>query len=338
MDTIECLESVYQIEYPKYHVIVVDNGSVNDSISKIKEYAEGKIEVKSNFFNYSDINKPIKIIEYSKEEAESGGGKEDDISGLPCNKRMILIKNNFNYGFAEGNNIAIRYAMKALDIDYILLLNNDTVVDKFFLKELIEKGSKYNFGIAGPKVYYYDYKGLNNIIHSAGARIYHLFGKAPPIGDKEVDKGQYDREKFVNYLEGACLLVRREVIEHVGLLDSSYFLYWEETDWCYRALKKGFKSLFIPSSKIWHKVKAKKINEIYSYYMIRNRFFFMKKNCSSYVYCFFLIYYFIFDIWYSIALLLSYQCNYSIFVSYFNGVIDGLLYRKNADKLVIKVI
>ena len=128
-DTIECLESLYQITYPNYDVIIVDNGSEDGSIQKIKEYAESKIKVESKFFEYSSENKPIKIIEYTREEAEAGGGKEKEITDLPSNKKMIIIKNEKNYGFAEGNNIAMRYALKALNPDYILLLNNDTVVD-----------------------------------------------------------------------------------------------------------------------------------------------------------------------------------------------------------------
>jgi len=74
-DTIECLESVYQITYPNYNVIVVDNGSEDESIEKIREYCKGKIKVESKFFEYNLGNKPIKIIEYTREEAEDGGGK-----------------------------------------------------------------------------------------------------------------------------------------------------------------------------------------------------------------------------------------------------------------------
>jgi len=106
-DTIECLESLYQITYPNYDVILVDNGSEDESIEKIKEYCEGKIMVESKFFKYDPSNKPIKIIEYTREEAEGGGGKEKKITNLPSDKKMILIKNEKNYGFAEGNNVGL---------------------------------------------------------------------------------------------------------------------------------------------------------------------------------------------------------------------------------------
>ncbi|MEN6514775.1 glycosyltransferase, partial [Methanoculleus sp.] len=136
-DTIECLESVYQITYQNYDVIVVDNGSENESIEKIKEYARGNLEVTSRFFDYSRENKPLHYIEYSLDETKAEKGKEAEIADLPSWKKLILINNMKNYGFAEGNNIAIRYALKVLNPEYVLLLNNDTIVDRNFLDELV---------------------------------------------------------------------------------------------------------------------------------------------------------------------------------------------------------
>ena len=85
-DTIEYLESLYQITYPNYDVIVVDNGSEDESIEKIKEYCEGKIKVESKFFGYPNENKLIKSIEYTRDEAEVGGGKEKEIEDLSSKK------------------------------------------------------------------------------------------------------------------------------------------------------------------------------------------------------------------------------------------------------------
>ena len=114
-DTIECLESVFQIDYPNYYVIIVDNGSENESLVKIKDFCLGKIQNPSSLFKYSLDNKTVKVLDYTRQDAESGGGNEDLISYLPSNKRLILIKNEKNYGFSEGNNIAIRYALNALN-------------------------------------------------------------------------------------------------------------------------------------------------------------------------------------------------------------------------------
>jgi GT2 family glycosyltransferase len=280
-DTIECLESVYQITYPNYDVIVVDNGSENESIEKIKEYAEGKLEVTSKFFKYSRENKPLHYIEYILEETRTGGGKEGEIADLPSGRKFILIKNGKNYGFAEGNNIAIRYALKVLNPEYILLLNNDTIVDRTFLDELVNVAdSDGEIGFIGPKTYYYDYHGQTDVINFAGGQLMMWRGKPVHIGWKEKDQGQYDNIADVDYVEGSCLLARQKTLEAIGLLNPAYYLYWEETDWCMRARKAGFRLMYAPKAKIWHKVAASsKINKpITEYYITRNRTWFVMQN------------------------------------------------------------
>lgn len=94
------MDSVYQIAYPLYDIIIVDKGSKEDSIQKIKSYAEGKIKVKSRFFQYSLENKPIYVQEYSKRELESSTSVKETIKTLASGKNLILIKNDDNYGFA----------------------------------------------------------------------------------------------------------------------------------------------------------------------------------------------------------------------------------------------
>ncbi len=284
-DTIECLESVYQITYPNYDVIVADNGSENESIEKIKEYAEGKLEVTSKFFKYSGENKPFCYIEYTREETEAGSGKEGEINDLPSWKKLIIIKNGKNYGFAEGNNIAIRYALKTLNPKYVLLLNNDTVVDKRFLNELVNVAeSDRRIGFVGPKTYYYDHHGRTDVINFAGGRLVMWKGKSIHIGLNEIDRGQHDGIADVDYVEGSCLLTRREILESIGLLDPTYFLYWEETDWCMRVHKAGLRLVYAPKAEIWHKVAASskpKSNPVIEYYCTRNRSRFIMKNGST---------------------------------------------------------
>ncbi len=137
-DTIECLESLYQINYPNYDVIVVDNGSQNESVEMIKNYASGELSVESDFFEYKKFNKPIKIFEYSAKELESLQIINENYYNLDSNNKLILIKNEVNSGFSEGNNIGINFSLQFLNSNYILLLNNDTVVDKNFLNELVK--------------------------------------------------------------------------------------------------------------------------------------------------------------------------------------------------------
>ena len=119
-DTLECLESLFRISYPNY-----DTDSKDDSVTEIKKYAEGNLAVSSKFFEFSNENKPIEILEYTKEGSEEGSQPAEAFAALPSNKKMILIKADKNYGFAEGNNIGIRLAKG----QYIALLNSDTKVD-----------------------------------------------------------------------------------------------------------------------------------------------------------------------------------------------------------------
>ena len=220
-DTIECLESLFQITYPNYKVIVIDNNSTDESIKKIIEYADGDLELQSSFFDYDPSNKPFEITEYTKKESELLKSHEDYVN-LSSNN-LILIKNDKNYGFAEGSNIGIRFALNNLNPDYILLLNNDIVVEKDFLNKLIECAENdENIGIIGPKVYYYDFI---NKIQVAGAKINLWIGKSYLVGDGEIDKGQYDERKDVDYISGSCFLVKKEVIMKLGLFNAHYYCY-----------------------------------------------------------------------------------------------------------------
>ena len=277
-DTIECFESLYQITYPNYDVIVVDNGSEDESIKNIKEYAEGNAKVESKFFEYDPSNKPIKIIEYTKEEAEAGRGKEMEIENLPSNRKLIIIKNEKNYGFAEGNNIGMRYALRVLNPDYVLLLNNDTVVDKEFLGELVKVGEgDEKIGIVGPMILsYYN----SNLILSAGLDISKITHTTKMLGHaRRQDDIKYNIEKEVDYVSGCALLIKTEVIKSIGLMDSRYFVYVEEKDWCVRARLSGYSCVYVPRSSIWHKVSisANQISGLQEYYLVRGQILYLKK-------------------------------------------------------------
>ena len=247
-DTIECLESLYRITYPNYDVIVVDNGSENESIEKIKEYCEGKIKVESTFVEYSSENKPIKIIEYTREEAEAGGGKEKEIIDWSSNKKMIFIKNEKNYGFAEGNNIGMRYALNALNPGYVLLLNNDTVVDREFLTELV-------------KVAENDKKigSVQSLLLRPGGEVVDSLGQellrwgARDIGfDSSAKKYNFkDLEIF-----GACAaaaLYRCKLLKEIGFFDKDFFVIYEDVDFSWRIRLGGFTSVLASNSVVSHK-------------------------------------------------------------------------------------
>lgn len=254
-DTIECLESLYQITYPNYNVILIDNDSKDESIEKIKEYCEGKIVVESKFFTYDPNNKPIKIVEYTKNETEGTCGKEKEIVNLPPNRKLILIKNDNNYGFAEGNNIGIRYAMKMFNPEYVLLLNNDTVVDKKFLNELaIVAESDENIGIVGPKIYFYEKNGRNDIISFMGGKI--NLKKYPGyshIGENLIDSPQYSSGIVeCDWVTGTAMMIKVKNMP-IKLLNSNLFFGCEDVDLSIRLKQMGYKMVAVLSSKIWHK-------------------------------------------------------------------------------------
>jgi hypothetical protein len=164
-----------------------------------------------------------------------------------------LILNSENLGFAEGNNVGIREALKS-DPNYVLLLNNDVIVDRKFLTELV-KGAEYDpkIGMASPKIYYYD---KPNIIWFAGAQFDRYSGTSPHTGRQKEDRGQYDGTRKCDRLSGACMLIKRAVIEKIGYLNEDYFRAAEDTEYSIRARKSGYEILFIPSSIIWHKVSS----------------------------------------------------------------------------------
>jgi GT2 family glycosyltransferase len=328
-DTIECLESLYRITYPNYDVIVVDNGSEDESIEEIKEFCEGKIKVKSKFFEYSGENKPIKIIEYTRGEAEAGGGKKREIVDLPSNRKHIIVKNERNYGFAEGNNIAMRYALKALNPDYVLLLNNDTVVDRAFLGELVKVAENdERVGIAGPKIYYYDYNGRKDVIWFAGGKIQWWAGLGIHNGEREIDYGQHNATFEPAYITGCAMLIRREALEECGMFDSKFFGYYEDIDLSLRMKKQKWGLKYVPTARIWHKVGQSSGGDSYSpfvvYYLTRNRILFVRKHYSRLKYSIFFSIFLTYKHISRCVRLIVMVRSYKSLKSFYKGIWDGI--------------
>lgn len=163
-----------------------------------------------------------------------------------------IISNNRNYGFSEGNNIGIRYSLSRQS-DYILLLNNDTIVDPVSLSELVQVAEQEKkSGILGGKIYYYDSPCR---LQSVGGKINWYLGCFKDYSGQE-DHGQYDQVAERDFVYATAMLIKREVIEKIGLLDSSFFFGMEDYDYCARAIRSGFKVLYVPKSKVWHKQGA----------------------------------------------------------------------------------
>jgi len=186
------------------------------------------------------------------------------------NFEIIVIDNDKdNRGFAGGNNIGIKQAIEK-GTDYILLLNNDTIVEPDFLKRLIEAGEKNEkVGILGSIIY----ESGSNKIHFAGGKVNWLYTKGRHV------VGTTD------YITGACMLIKRKVIEKIGLMDEDYFLYCEDVAWCLKARKSGFSCLVVPDSRISHKVSqnAKIASFSYIYYHTRNGLLLAKRNAPVFI-------------------------------------------------------
>jgi GT2 family glycosyltransferase len=186
-----------------------------------------------------------------------------------------LIISERNLGFAGGNNIALKQAKG----DYILLLNNDTEVQPDFLDSLVElMESDKKIGIASSKIlYFYE----DNTIQYAGASpINPITSRGRHYGYKEIDTGQLDEVTETSYPHGACMMIRKSVLEELGLLYEGYFLYYEELDFAERVKRAGYKIYFQPNSSIFHKesISTGKNSPLKTYYMNRNRLLFVRRN------------------------------------------------------------
>lgn len=213
---------------------------------------------------------------------------EDKSAQVLAKQRGIkFIKNESNLGFSAGNNVGIRYALSK-GSNYVMILNNDTTVDPSlvqYLSVLAKRGD-----IISPKIYFakghefhkkrYKKDDLGKVIWYAGGQIDWQNILGVHSGVDEVDHGQYNKPRQVDFATGACMLVKREVFEKIGLFDEKYFLYLEDMDLCVRASKIGFKIIYQPKAKIWHKNAAStggSGSSLQDYYITRSRLLFALK-------------------------------------------------------------
>jgi GT2 family glycosyltransferase len=158
-----------------------------------------------------------------------------------------------NLRFAGGNNVGLRDVLKKGD-GFALLLNNDTIVEPDFLQHLIETAQRdQRIGLVSPKILYHSRR---QVIWFAGGVLKPAWGYVRHFGLRQVDDGRFNQPRIVTFLTGCCLLIRREVLEKVGLLDEGFFLYSEDADYCLRAMKAGYQLLYEPKSRVYHKVSS----------------------------------------------------------------------------------
>ncbi|MEW5976943.1 MAG: glycosyltransferase family 2 protein [Acidobacteriota bacterium] len=184
-----------------------------------------------------------------------------------------------NRGYAGNNNVGIQIA-QAQGAEWIFVLNEDTVLAPDCLEQLVAAGEKDpRIGILGPMVYHHDEP---EVIQSAGGRI-GRYWESLHLGQNELDAGQFSEPHRVDWISGCGIMVRREVIEEIGVIDERYFYYWEETEWCLRAARAGWWIVHVPAANLWHKGVQRdyRPKPTVTYYATRNRLLTLAKQRAS---------------------------------------------------------
>jgi GT2 family glycosyltransferase len=159
-----------------------------------------------------------------------------------------LVENRENLGYVSGNNVGIGSTRS----DYVVLLNNDTTVDRAWIRELVKAAATdERIGVLGCKVYLMG----TRIIQHAGSHLSFVSGSLFTRSMVE-DRGQFDEVADVDYVSGEAIMIKREVLKKVGLLDPDYYAYWEDADFCWRARRRGYRVVYVPSSVVEHMVSA----------------------------------------------------------------------------------
>lgn len=189
---------------------------------------------------------------------------------------VFVVSNETNLGFAGANNVGITLALERY-CDYVLLLNNDTVVDNYLVVKMVTRSQMNGCAVVAPKIYYYDQQ---NRIWYAGGEINWKKGIGVHHGLNSLDNEKFDIPKDIDFATGCCVLVPKRVFDTVGLMSEEYFLYFEDTDFSVRVKRAGFNIVYEPLARVWHKVSAstgRGESKASIYYGDRNRLYFNKK-------------------------------------------------------------
>lgn len=271
-DTISCLETVTNLTKVPFRIIVCDNASPDNSYQEIRDWLINQIRNNPKLGGYE-------LIELTRDGAEKK-------STSPEGKFVYLVQTGANLGYAGGNNVGIRLALRQQDMKYVWLLNNDTEVEPDSLYHLVQRCEQDStIGICGSRlIYHHDRKKLQGLggIYSpwfCQTKAYAAFG------DSSIAVNEAEVESKIDYVIGASMLIKRAVLEEVGLLEESYFLYYEELDLAYRA-KSKFRIGLSSNSIVYHKEGASigsGKSVLSDYYSLRNRLLFTQKNNKPYM-------------------------------------------------------
>ena len=231
--------------------------------------------------NQSFIEYHLYLIDNTPSEAS------DFIIYELLNKYKIVnythIRNDRNVGVAAGNNLGISLSLKA-KTTYTLLLNNDIEFDNnYLLNEMVGRAEEDKENLIIPKILFYDTKK----IWMAGGSFVKYKAIINHRGEGDKDSDIFNKEYYCEYAPTCFMLIRNEVFEQIGLMDEKYFVYYDDTDFLYRAHKKGFKIKYLPTLNILHKVSSStggNDSPFSIYFANRNRLYFIRKNLKGLTY------------------------------------------------------
>jgi hypothetical protein len=236
--------------------------------------------------NTTDFELNVVVVDNASEEKFTNDKKYQNFN-------LELIRSEKNLGFAGGQNLGIKFALDN-GADYIVVLNNDVILDKNLIIELLKTfQTEKDCGIVSPKIYFarghefhkdrYSQPELGKVIWYAGGKIDWQNVIASHLGVDEVDKGQYGKTEETDFASGCCEMIKREVFEKSGLFDERYFLYYEDNDLSQRARAQNFKIFYQPKAIMWH-LNAGSTggsgSTLHDYYITRNRLLFGSKFAS----------------------------------------------------------
>jgi len=272
-DTVECLETLFASDYDNYRVIVADCASTDDSIDRITDWAKGDLAAPRPAPLLSEIQSPRKPIGLAVCQGPDCIAADSTLHDQP----LTLIAIGENRGFAGGNNVAIRHVLTRGDARYVCLLNNDTVVQSSALRALVEMAEKDGqIGAVGGTLA--EYFAPDVVQCAAGGTIWQWHGHNRATA-ASASLGEIEQRHDFNFISGACLFVRADVIGRVGVLDERYFLYNEDADWCLRIGAAGFRLAHAPTAVVWHKGGQSSVHGsvVHDFHVVRSSLLFVHK-------------------------------------------------------------
>lgn len=252
-DTIECLQSLINVNYKPMNIIVIDNASKDDSIRNIVQWAEGNRQAKTennDLLGNIIIDKKPPIL-FSLLNANELNDDCNVNNKIRKDDQLFIIRSKSNRGFSGGNNLGLTFALQKRDCKYLWILNNDTVVDKNSVPSKIKYLENQGDSILlGTRILNY-YEPKN--IQSYGGLINKYFSTTKHFGENMDWETQFSLDFSPDYIPGTSIFFEKKVLNKIGFMPEGYFMYYEDVDWSLRAANLNVQLKICPDSIIWHK-------------------------------------------------------------------------------------